>query len=114
MEQPAPIVVCPITWTWEISLQLAPILTSRPITQYGPTVAPSPITAPFSTRAVGSIVVIEGSVSLVKDRCKSSIFQWLARAAGTVQRPAIVGPGGFALQFMVRWTKAEPCVSTHR
>jgi hypothetical protein len=51
--------VCPITWTWEISLQFAPIVTSRPITQYGPMAAPAPITAPSSTRAVGSIVVMK-------------------------------------------------------
>src|SRR3984885_3386728 len=56
--------VCPMTWTWAISLQFVPITTLRPIMQKGPIVVPSPITAPSSTRAVGSIVVIEEPLSL--------------------------------------------------
>src|ERR1700722_15569009 len=66
--------VCPMTWTWAISLQLVPITTSRPIMQKGPIVVPSPITAPSSTRAVGSIVVIEGPLSLARIWRKLSDF----------------------------------------
>ena len=69
-----------------MSLQLAPMTTWRPMVQYGPTEVPSPITAPSSTRAVGSIVLIKWfGTGLFAFKQMYLILQWLARSSGTVQ-----------------------------
>jgi len=60
----APIVVSPEMVTLEIRLQPLPIRTCAPTMQNGPTVTSSPITAPSSMRAVGSILLINAAFAV--------------------------------------------------
>src|SRR3954465_3228140 len=75
-----------MTCTWLISPQFGPITTFEPTMQYGPMIVPSPIPAPSSTRAVGSIAAIRTS-SVGQHRADAGVGDNAAVHLGLAVKP---------------------------
>ena len=81
--QPAPILVRPVTWTWEISLQFgrSDLTTNHAIRTDGCPLADH--SAVFNPRGWIDLVIKQAVSQQIGVNCP--VFQWLARAAGAVQ-----------------------------